>query len=124
MASDNRLFDDLVTCGNAIKMELCHVERLVFAMHHNLGGSAAHGRGLLQPMTGEAVEEEEVFNVHMWPQNRIMIEGVIGVVPRPFGLHFDRLELRNACGKDWPDVVFPDAVIHYEIIRIDGGIDV
>ena len=40
-------------------MELCHVERSVFAMHHNLGGSAPHGRGLLQPMTGETIEEKK-----------------------------------------------------------------
>lgn len=104
-------------------MELCHVERSVFAMHHNLGGSAAHGRGLLQPMTGETIEEKD-FNLHIWPQNRIIIENIIGVVPRPFGLNLDHFELRNACGKDWLDVIFPDAVIHYEIIRIDGGVDV
>ena len=56
----------------------------------------------------------------MWPQNRI----IIGVVPRPFGLDPDHFELRNACGKDWPDVIFPDAVIHYEVIRVDGGVDI
>ena len=60
----------------------------------------------------------------MWPQNRIIIESIIGVVPGPFGLDPDHFELRNACGKDWPDVIFPDAVIHYEVIRIDGGVDV
>ena len=75
-------------------------------------------------MPRKSIEKEEVLDLHMRTQNRVVIKGVVGVMPCPFGLHFDRLKLRNASGKDRPDVVFPNAVIHIEVIVVRRRINV
>ena len=58
-------------------------------------------------MTRKSIYEEEIFNLRVWPKDRVLIQRVEVIMPRPLGDDFDGLKLRNA-GRDCrPDFILP-----------------
>ena len=52
--------------------------------------------GLLETVTRETICEDEVLNFRMRPQNRVLIEGIIGVMSNPRIDQLDPLECGDA----------------------------
>ena len=52
----------------------------------------------------------------MRADDRVLIEGVIGVMSRPAVDQLDRFELWHTGGDDGPDLLLPDAVVLGEIV--------
>ena len=73
-------------------------------------------------MAGKAVQEQKILQHRMGPHDGVVIDRVHGVMPRPFILNTNGLELRDAMRQNRPHMVFPERLVHFEIIIVNRRI--
>src|SRR5439155_17470043 len=91
-SADDVLLHDRPSLGDALVAEDREVERQVAAMDDELADAASDGRRLHEAVAAEPVGEQEIRDLGMGAEDRVVVEGIDLVVARPGVGHLDRLE--------------------------------
>lgn len=80
---DHIQFPERPPLRDALIPERRAIDRAIAAMHDELRQRLADRRRLLQAMAGKAVGEEEVVDLRMRPDHRVLVERVVVVMAGP-----------------------------------------
>ena len=103
-------------------MKGCQIKAAIGTICQDFCRAAPHGGRLLQAVSGKTVQKEKVLHVMMRADNGVVIKGIHRVMPGPFTLYTNGFELRDAMRQHRPYMIFPERLIHREIIKIDSRV--